>query len=113
MTSSQEIGTSPLRVEAVTAEVQAFRIFDIPKTDPVFVVLHDMGAGTGRLVVECFGKAWSAYWGAMGDRRLRQFITDCGTDYIVNRLSPGDRRFTRSEEAYLTRIVTGVQEALR
>jgi hypothetical protein len=102
-----------MRVESVSTEVQALRIFDAPKLDPVFVVLHDAGAGCGRLVIECYGRAWSAWWGAMGDRRLRQFITDCGADYLVARLAPGDRRLTKREESYLTRIVQAVQEALR
>lgn len=115
LTGEEKIASLPtvLRIEAVSTEVQALRIFNAPKLDPIFVVLHDMGAGSGRLVVECFGTAWSAYWGAMGDRRLREFVTDCGTDYIVGRMTPMDRRMSKREEAYLTRIVAAVQEALR
>lgn len=49
-----------------SAKTEAFTIFDAPKLDPVTVVLQDLGPGCGRLMVECWGSAWSAYWGGMG-----------------------------------------------
>lgn len=96
-----------------SAKTEAFTIFDAPKLDPVTVVLQDLGPGNGRLIVECYGLAWSAYWGAMGDRNVRQFVTECGADYIVSKIAPSDRRLRKSDEAYLTRIVEATQAALR
>jgi hypothetical protein len=110
VTRSVEVRASA-RVE--TCAVEALRIFDAPKLDPIFVVLHDMGGGRGRLLIDCWGEAWAAYWGAMGERTLRQFITGCDTDYIANRLWPDRRRRTKREYEYLTRIVCVVQDALR
>jgi hypothetical protein len=76
------------------------------------VVLHDMPGHQGRLIVECYGNAWSTYWGAMGEP-IRDFITGASTDYIANRLWPTKQRRTKAEYDYLTRIVQAVQTALR
>ena len=95
-------------------KTEAFTIFDAaPRLDPITVVLQDMGVGSGRLIVECFGTAWSAYWGAMGNKRVREFVKVCDPDYIVSKLAPSDRRMRKSDEKYLTRIVQATQEALR
>lgn len=101
------------RIESVSNDVQAMRIFDAPKLDPIFVVLHDTGPGTGRLLVECYSTAWATYWGGMGDLRLREFITCCDPDYLANRLFPAKQRRTKADYDYLTRIVHAVQAALR
>lgn len=95
-----------------SVKTEAFTIFDAPKLDPITVVLQDMGTGHGRMMVECFGSAWSAYWGAMGNRTIREFLTACGSDYVVSRMTPSDRRVRKFEEAYLRRIVEATLEAL-
>lgn len=93
--------------------VKVFTVFDAPKLDAVTVVLQDVGPGCGRLVVECFGSAWSGYWGAMGDRDLTGFLLDCHPEYIAGRMHSNDRKMKRSEESYLLRIVEAVHSALR
>lgn len=100
-----------MRVEPT--KVEALTIYDIERIDPVLVVLQDFGGGRGRLVLECFGSAWSTYWGGMGKETLREFICTCYPDYIVNRVFPEKQRRTKHEYAYVTRIVVAVQEALR
>lgn len=99
-----------MRIEPVT--VEAFTIYDAPTLDPVMVVIQDYHVGSGRLLVECFGIAWSAYWGAMGDRGVRGFVCSCSADYVVNRLWPSHQKRTKKDYAYLTRIVEAVQAAL-
>ena len=101
-----------MRVEP--AHVEALTIYEADRLDPVFVVLQDFGGGRGRLVVECWGNAWSTYWGAMGSETLRQFIVGCDVDYIANRMWPSKQpRRVKADFAYLVRIVTAVQNALR
>lgn len=41
--------------------------------DPVTLHLRDLG-GRGHVVVECFGAAWSCYFGAIGGGTLRRFV---------------------------------------
>ena len=101
-----------MRIEVSEKNI-VFTIFDIPRLDPVTVVLQDIALGNGRLIVECYGEVWTGYWGGMGDRTVIDFILNCSPDYILNRISPSKRRMKKSEEAYLLRIVTAVQDALR
>nr|WP_298118265.1 hypothetical protein [uncultured Pseudomonas sp.] len=69
------------------------------KLDPVTVFLEDLGPNNsgsdptrisrrGKIIIECYGKSWSSYWGAMGDRKLAHFFCDCSADYLIGCLSP-------------------------
>jgi hypothetical protein len=103
-----------MRVESAT--VTAFTIYDDDGTsglDPVLVIIQDFGRGAGRIVLECYGQAWSSYWGAMGDRTIRQFFMSVGVDYLVNSLWPPANRTVRKayREDYLRRIVESVRKA--
>ena len=99
-----------MRVENIKATT--FTIFDAPKLDPVTVVLQDMG-GQGRVIIECFGSAWSGYWGAIGINTLKEFLIGCHPEYIAGKMEPSDRRLKKSEQAYLLRVVEAVHSALR
>lgn len=90
-------------------KMQIFRVSDIPGIDPVTVVLEDLGPGRGRLIVECFGQAWSAYWCAMGETRtVAKFVAASDRDYVVCRLGAA-----RRDREYLSKIVDAVKDALR
>jgi len=100
-----------VRVANLT-NVRAFMVEPDFRLDPIFVVLHDVTPGVGRLVVECFGEAWSGYWGAMGDRTLEQFLRHCDTDYITDSMIRRRSKVLKRDEDYLRRIVLAVKEAL-
>lgn len=100
-----------MRIEH-TEKAKVFTIFDAPKLDPITVVLQDLGAGHGRLIVECWGSAWSAYWGGMGGRTLAEFITDSHPEYIAGKMEPNNRRQTKRDSQYLLRITEAVHAAL-
>lgn len=93
-------------------KLDAFTIFEAPKLDPVTVILQDFG-GSGRLTVECYGLAWSTYFGAIGTATLRKFLAGCDSDYLANRMWPPRQRRVKSDYAYLVRIVEAVQTAIR
>lgn len=101
-----------MRIESAE-RVKVFTVFDAPKLDPVTVVLQDVAQGRGRLLVECYGSAWSGYWGAIGDRTLLEFLVDCHPSYIAGNMHPTDRRVNKREAAYMVRIVEAVHSALR
>lgn len=98
-----------MKIERVGA-ITAFTILDAPQLDPITVILQDDGPGRGRIIIECWGKAWSAYWGAMGTRTLKEFVLSCDRAYIETKLSP--ERLKKADAAYLKRIVAAVLEAL-
>lgn len=58
------------------------------KLDPVTVILEDFEPGKGKIIIECYRKSWSSYWGAMSGRTISQFFSDCGADYLIGNLAP-------------------------
>jgi len=76
------------------------------KLDPVTVVLEDFSPSKGRIIIECYGKSWSAGWGAMSGRTVAQFVSDCGADYIISSLCRvSQQRFSPTEAVKLARKV--------
>lgn len=88
-------------------------IRDIPSLDPVTVVFRDESPGRGEIIVECYGKAWAAFWGAMGNKTVREFVASCDADYIANKLWRDGEKRTNAGEAYLLRITTAIKNALK
>lgn len=85
--------------------------------DPLTVFLEDFRPGQGQLTVVCWGRAWTHYWGAMGEGYdLAKFISKASTGYIVGKLMlPRDvmlQRAERREEKWLTQIVDAIKSKL-
>ena len=92
---------------------QVLRIEEIEALDPVTVILQDNG-GTGKVIIECYGEAWSTYFGGIGKQTLNEFLSKCDSCYLSNRII--NRRFhkpTKREEGYVKRIAQAVIEACR
>jgi len=99
-----------MKIESVS--VEALTIVDAPALDPIRVFLQDIEQGKGRIVIECYGVAWSAFWGAMGQSDLRGFVSSCDPIYLANCLSRDGRERSKKAAAYLLRIVVAVKQAL-
>lgn len=89
-----------------------------PNLDPIDVIMIDAAPGQGRLIVRCYGQAWTAWWGAMGDQDVRRFIMTATADYVAARLLYGSEDLQRVkarklQAEYVERIVRAIQEALR
>lgn len=91
----------------------AFTISDVKALDPVTVILFDLAPGKGRIVVECYGNAWSCYFGAIGKGDMAAFIASVGDDYLSSALRRSQSRTGKGEAAYLTRICVAVIDALK
>jgi hypothetical protein len=101
-----------MRIEPVPAI--SFTIHDAKALDPITVVMQDLAPGRGRLIVECFGSAWSAGWGAMAAPTTMDFVRGCSPDYLGDKLMPTtDRTPSKRERAYVHRIATALYFALR
>lgn len=107
------------RSESLT--VTALRVVPL-RDDSITVVMHDMGAGHGKLVLESWGAAWSCVWGAMGDQdapmTVRQFVLAMPAGYVANCLIRGARghMLARAQDRMQRRLeamVQEVQQALR
>ena len=88
------------------------QISDLPRLDPITLMVQDLGPGQGRVIVECYGEAWSAFWGSMpaGFTTL-DFIKSMDCCYLRSKLSRPKQ--TMAQGAYLDRIVDAIYSSLR
>ena len=96
--------------------VEVLSLTGIEGLDPVDVYFHDKGPGAGSLTVTCYGTAWTAWWGGMGDKTVREFVASAGDDYLMGCLTRADifhSRLTKKQQDYLRRVVKAVQAALK
>ncbi|TSJ84602.1 hypothetical protein [Chitinimonas sp. BJB300] len=69
------------------------------KLDPITVYIENYKPGQGKITIECFGDAWSSYWGPMGgDRNLEQFFTSCDCHYLASKLKLGIQSTINDED---------------
>lgn len=94
--------------------VEMLVIEDLPRLDPIRVVLENLTPGRGRIIIVCYDAAWVGFWGAMGGRTVQDFFIDCNAGYLVSNLScaSGLSR-AKCHKEYLVRVIEAVQEALR
>ncbi len=98
--------------------VDALLITGAKALDPVRVIIEDIEPGKGRIVIVCFDRAWTGYWGGMGkSSNIRRFWMENSSDYLLDTLMAGlPRRKSpehKTDAAYLTRIIEAVQQAFR
>lgn len=66
--------------------VRRLTISEVDGLDPIRVMLEDIGAGQGRINIECWGQSWACFWGGMGKESLAEFFTSCDEHYIAGKL---------------------------
>ncbi len=99
------MNTKQIKTETIVIE-------GAPALDPITVVFRDEGPARGGVIVECYGKAWAAFWGGMGSDTVRQFVAGCDADYLATKLWRDGEKRTKASEAYLLRIATAIRSAL-
>ena len=68
-----------------TSTVTKLVLSELERLDPVTVILEDLGPNQGKMIIECYGKSWSTYWGGMGGT-LMDFLARVSAEYIANRM---------------------------
>lgn len=95
--------TKPVCAVQLNAGEFELRVYDIrPKDmDPIRVYVEEgSGGGFGRVTVQCYASAWTAYWANHGEDSLESFFIQGHTDYLVNNLMWGvSSRLLKSESA--------------
>jgi len=99
-----------MKVENSTSET--ITISGVAGLDIITAVFQDIEKGEGRLIIQCYGIAWAAYWGGMGDRTIQEFILSCDTEYLTDKLWRQTEKRTKRGEEYLSRIIKTVQQAI-
>lgn len=99
-----------MKLEDISPNVRTLCITGAPRLGPITVYLQDEEEGQGNVTIECYGKAWTTWFSAMGAMNLQQFLMGVDACYLHKRLvRPGE---TKPQSAYLMRIVVAVQAAL-
>lgn len=78
--------------------------------DIVYAVLTDFEPNAGQIIITCWDSTWSCWFSAMGARTIAQFVSDCGMDYLENKLSAP--KSTARDRKFLKRAITVVKTAL-
>ncbi len=105
-----------MKIQPIT--VTSFVIWDVPMLDPITVIMRDIEPNRGELIVECFGCAWSGYWGSTGHDTLREFLRRVSADYVAGTMIRGRRQYITNRNAedreveYLQRIVQAVLDVI-
>ncbi|BCE02954.1 hypothetical protein [Marinicellulosiphila megalodicopiae] len=90
----------------VDTAIRSLKITGVERLDPVSVYIEGYVQGKGKLTVECFGKSWSAFWGAIGKKTVEEFILSSDICYLANSL------WDHSKEQYEDDL-TGVTQYVR
>lgn len=84
-----------------------------PRLDPIRVIWLDQDPGKAYVIIHCYDQSWCACWNAMGKgRTAQQFFLDCDAHYLHGAFVAG-KRITKSDQAYLLRVIEAVLTALR
>lgn len=79
------------------SQVTKLTISDVTRLDPFTVFAEDIGPRQGKIVIECYGKSWSAYWGGMGEQTVAEFFASCSPDYIAGKMTDEHADITDAE----------------
>lgn len=93
----------------VVSEAPCLRMIRMPAAqslDPIDVFLVDDGPGRGSITITCYGSAWTAWWGSMGDRSVAQFVAGCDAAYLCSKLRSEVTK--ASKDRYLLRVAAAV-----
>ena len=77
--------------------IKKLTIFNIEYFNDITFIIEDIPINKGRIIIEVFGEAWSAYWNNMGCDSIKDFILSSSSDYIINSL---DAKLKREEDDY-------------
>ena len=98
-------------VKITPVSVSGLEIEGGDRLDPVTVYFRDIGPREGQVVVICYGRAWSAFWGGMADKTVREFVASLDSYYLASKLATG--RESKKDYDYISRIAATVIQATR
>ena len=89
--------------------------FHPERLDPVTVFVEQFSECNGRITVQCYAQAWTAYWGNHGNSTVERFIVSCNADYIADNLAWGRNGLLlksreKMQHEYLIRIAEAIQQ---
>ena len=102
-----------MSIEIGSVSVDAIQIIGASALDPIHVFWMNVEPGQGYVTIICYGCAWTAYFGAMGERTIQAFFSQADVDYLVTKMGINSAlKQGKKYDAYLGRIVKAVKDAL-
>lgn len=88
--------------------------FHPERLDPIAVYVEQFAPESSRMTVQCYARAWTAYWGSHGSKGLESFIVSCHPSYVADSLTWGTngfitKRMEKRNRDYLVQIVQAIQ----
>lgn len=93
--------------------VECLEITEVTRLDTIHAFWVDVAPSAGYVTVICYGQAWTAYFGGMGGKTIKEFFASCDTGYLVTKMgiTPALKQSKRND-AYLGRIIDAVRGAI-
>lgn len=70
------------------SNVKKMMLTELDRLDPISVIAENFDEGQGKITITCYGKSWTAYWGAMGEQTISEFFRTADNQYLMGYLSP-------------------------
>lgn len=58
------------------------------KLDPIDIIIENHRPGVGEITIKCFGRSWTARWGAMSGMTVEEFVLDSDVWYLAKNFCP-------------------------
>jgi hypothetical protein len=65
-------------------ETETYILTELDRLDPITVYITNYGQGKGKIVIECYGSAWSSFWGGMSNQTIQKFLLTSDNPYLLN-----------------------------
>lgn len=73
-------------MNTVKTTTETYIITHAHALDPITVYVTNYKPGQGKITIDCYGQAWTAYWGGMGEQNLQQFFLSANNAYIAGKM---------------------------
>jgi len=80
------------------SKITKLYITKVPNLDPITIYLEDLPPKRGKITIECYGEAWSYYWGSTGSKSIMDFFVNCDNHYLSEKFDPYIPRTITNED---------------
>ncbi len=70
-------------MKVVESKMNKMVLTELESLDPVTVLIEEFEEGRAQVIIKCYDKSWTSYWGSMGGD-IKKFFTRTDVCYLVN-----------------------------
>ena len=100
-----------MKIETTQQKIQKIRLTKLNGIDPITIYVDNISKGKGRILIECWGQVWTAYWIDMGNKTVQEFFCVCDDDYLYSKIRIASR--PHKEYEYVVSIIQSVRKAFQ